>query len=170
MALTVWRFATLMLTALAMGGALCHLLELPAKMDFDARLYVMLHRTLYPIFGWTVGVAEGLALITTIVLAIWLRRRREPFGWSAVAAVGMVLAQVVFLAFVHPANFAMAAWPLDAVPADWTRWRDQWEYGHAARAVLMIGALGALTISLLRNRTATADRADLVQERRPPPM
>lgn len=46
MALKAWQFATIMLMALAMAAAVCHLMELPAKMTYEARLYVMLHRTL----------------------------------------------------------------------------------------------------------------------------
>jgi hypothetical protein len=55
-----------------------------------------------------------------------------------------------FLAFVHPANLTMAGWPLDAIPSDWTGWRDQWEYGHAARAILLTAALGGLVLSLVK--------------------
>jgi hypothetical protein len=35
------------------------------------------------------------------------------------------------------------------MPADWMRLRNQWEYTHAARAVLQIVALGALVFSIL---------------------
>jgi hypothetical protein len=37
----------------------------------------------------------------------------------------------------------------ETLPADWIGLRDQWEYGHAARAVLQIIALGALVFSVL---------------------
>lgn len=152
MTLRTWRFATIMLTALAMSTAFCHLLELPPKMKFDAPLYVMLHRTLYPNFGRIGGTAEGLAVIAVVALAIWVCRRHGTFALTAVAAACMVLAHAVFWIVVHPANLTMASWPLDAIPAEWPRWRDQWEYGHAARAFLMVGALAALVLSVLCDR------------------
>jgi hypothetical protein len=37
----------------------------------------------------------------------------------------------------------------ETLPPDWTRLRDQWEYTHAARAMLQIIALGSLVVSLL---------------------
>jgi hypothetical protein len=37
----------------------------------------------------------------------------------------------------------------ETLPADWTRLRDQWEYTHAARAVLQIITLDAIVYSVL---------------------
>ena len=150
MPLRTWRFFTIMLTAFALAAALAHLMELPGKMTLDARVYVMLHRTLYPTFGQTAGWAEGLALLSVIALTWVVRKRRAAFPLTVTAAVCQVAAMAVFLARVHPANRTMASWPLDAIPPDWTSWRDQWEYGHAARAVLLTVALGALVLSVVR--------------------
>lgn len=52
MLIRTWRLMTLVLTALLMGMTFCHVLELPAKMQYDAALYLTLHRTLYVAFGW----------------------------------------------------------------------------------------------------------------------
>jgi hypothetical protein len=149
MLLKWWRFITIMLTALALGAAFCHLMELPGKMTFDAPLYVMLHRTLYPTFGQTAGWAEGLALLGVFGLAWRVRKRGMAFPLTAAAAACQGAAMTVFLMFVHPANLTMSGWPLDSIPSDWTRWRDQWEYTHAARALLQMGALAALVLSVL---------------------
>jgi hypothetical protein len=61
MTLKIWRFLTIMLTAGALSAALAHAMELPGKLNYESRLYVLLHRTLYPTFGHTAGWAEGLA-------------------------------------------------------------------------------------------------------------
>lgn len=37
MLVPIWRFATIMLAALNMGMAWCHVLELPAKMRYDGQ-------------------------------------------------------------------------------------------------------------------------------------
>ncbi len=129
-------------------------MELPGKMQYDSRLYVMLHRTLYPTFGQTAGWAEGFALMSAIGLAWRVRKRGAAFPLTATAAVCQVAAMAVFLVFVQPANQTMAAWSLDAIPPEWTSWRDQWEYGHAARAVLQTAALAALVLSVIRETPA----------------
>ena len=60
MLLKTWRFITPILAALLMGMTFCHVLELSAKMQYAATLYLTLHRTLYVAFGPpNVGVASS---------------------------------------------------------------------------------------------------------------
>lgn len=158
MALKTWQFATIMLVALAMAAAVCHFMELPGKMEYDAPLYVMLHRTLYPTFGQTAGIAEALGVISSVVL-VWRVRQQRAFRPTLIGAILMVIAHVVFWTIVQPANEMMASWPLEKIPIDWTRWRNQWEYAHASRAVLIIGALAALVISILRDPAASRSKS-----------
>jgi hypothetical protein len=139
-----------MSTAITMSAAVAHLMELPAKMHYEPSLYVRLHRTLYPTFGKTAGLAEGVAVISTGALAWWMRRRRSPGFPMTVAAAGLLAAaHGTFWTWVAPANKTMSGWRLDSIPSNWEQWRDQWEYSHAARAVLVTGALGALVLSVL---------------------
>jgi hypothetical protein len=148
--LRAWRFSSIMSTAVTMSAAVGHLMEMPAKMRYEPSLYVRLHRTLYPTFGKTAGWAEGIAVASTGVLAWWMGRRHSPaFPLTAAAAGLLAAAHGTFWVKVAPANTMMAGWPLDAIPSDWERWRDQWEYSHAARALLVTGALGALVLSVL---------------------
>ncbi len=67
-------FSSVMSTALAMTAAVAHLMELPAKRRYERALYVRLHRTLYWNFGRIAGPAEGVAVLTTGVLAWWRRK------------------------------------------------------------------------------------------------
>ena len=147
-ALRLLRFSSIMSTALAMTAAVAHLLELPAKRRYEPTLYVRLHRTLYWNFGRFVGPAEAIAVLTTGTLA-WWRGRRDPAPVSptAVAAGCVAAAHGAFWTIVSPVNVAMVKWPLDAIPGNWTTARDRWEYGHAVRACLLTGALGALVWS-----------------------
>lgn len=46
MALKILRFATILLVALLSGLAFAHLLEQPAKMQYDAALYITLQKSL----------------------------------------------------------------------------------------------------------------------------
>jgi hypothetical protein len=114
-----------MSTAVTMSAAFAHLMELPAKKRYAPSLYVKLHRTLYPNFGRIAGPAESIAVVTTAGLAWWVRKRNpDAFPLTAIAAGSLAAAHGAFWALVHPANETMSSWKLDAIPPEWTRWRD----------------------------------------------
>lgn len=143
---TLWRFS-LISTAVAMTAAVAHLMELPAKLRYEPRLWVRLHRTLYTNFGRAAGPAETAAVISTNMLA-WTRKKRpEAFRSSAIAAACLAGAHVIYWGVVQPVNTEVMRWPLDEIPSDWTTRRDRWEYGHAMRAGLVITALVSLAMA-----------------------
>jgi hypothetical protein len=150
MTLRVGQFVTIMLIALAMAAAVAHAMELPAKVKLEPRLYVMLHRTLYPNFGRIAGVAEFVAVVVLVWLVWRVRENPVLFIPTLVGALSMIAAHAVFWVLVQPANTTMAAWSLDAIPTDWEQWRNRWEYSHAARSVLIFGALAAVVFSVVR--------------------
>jgi hypothetical protein len=151
MLLKTWRFITLILTALLMGMTFCHVLEFPAKMQYAATLYLTLHRTLYVAFGPpNVGVfIEAGAILATVVLVFLVHQRRPAFWLTLLGAVSLAAGLVVYFVFVEPANVAMKSMALDTPPADWTQWRVQWEYGHAAHFVSHIIGFSALVLSVV---------------------
>jgi hypothetical protein len=55
MLVRIWRLVTIMVIALSMGTALCHLLEMPAKITYDGALWLTLLQTLYPPAFGTIG-------------------------------------------------------------------------------------------------------------------
>jgi hypothetical protein len=61
----------------------------------------------------------------------------------------MIVTHGIFWLVVSPANTEMASWSANDVPQDWASWRQRWEFGHASRALLELGALAALTQSTL---------------------
>jgi hypothetical protein len=150
MGLRIWRWLTFMLIALGMSAAMAHLLEMPAKLEYDGALWLRLLQTLYPpAFGPVAGSLEAGGLLAVVVLAFLVRRRRPAWGWTLVAAVCMAVAHAAFWIWVSPVNAALLPLTPETLPPDWTRLRDQWEYTHAARALLQIVALGALAGSFL---------------------
>jgi Domain of unknown function (DUF1772) len=151
MFLRIWRFITITLTALLMGATFCHALESPAKMRYPAELYLTLHRTLYAAFGPpNIGAIIEIGAILAALALAFLTRKRRPAFWLTFAGAAFLLAGlVVYLAFVEPANVAMKAMPLNAPPAGWTRWRDQWEYGHIAHFVFNLLGFSALALSIV---------------------
>jgi hypothetical protein len=149
MLLRTWRLATIMFTALSMGTALAHLLEMPAKLTYDGSLWLLLLQTLYPSFGTIGGSCEVAAVVTSVVLVGLVRNHRRAFGWTFAAALALVAAHAAFWIWVASVNTTLLPLTPETLPSDWTRLRDQWEYTHAARAVLQIFALTFLAISVL---------------------
>lgn len=146
-----WKFTSILSTAVTMSAAVGHAMELPAKMKYEPSLYVRLQRTLYPMFGRTAGYAEVLAVLSTGTLAWWTHQKRQPGSeLTIVAAACLAAAHGVFWGLVAPANKTMANWSLQAIPEHWQKWRDQWEYSHAVRALLVTGGLAALVAAVMK--------------------
>jgi hypothetical protein len=150
MLVKIWRLVTVILIGLSMGPVLCHLLEMPAKLAYEGSLWLRLLHTLYPPAFGTVGAFfEVGAVVTAVALAFLVRQRRPAFGWTLLAALSLVTAHAAFWIWIAPVNATMAPLTPETLPADWMRLRDQWEYTHAARALLQIIAFGALVFSIL---------------------
>ena len=151
MNLTLWRFITVMLTALSMATVFCHLMEMPAKLSIGGGLWLTLLQTLYPpTFGSFGAVFEVGALIATLVLAFLVRDRQPAFRWTMVALFCLVAAHAIFWTLIAPVNATLGPLTPETLPPDWSALRDRWEYSHATRAILELVALGALVISMLR--------------------
>ncbi len=152
MTLKTWRYAALMLSALTMALSFAHLMELPARLRWDAALWVgsTVDGGLYMMFG-TLGAAIVVAnLVVLIVLALRLRRhpgRARRLTWLATAL--FILAFLLFWLVVFPVNGELARWLGGHVPEDWAGWRLRWEMGHAVNAVLQLIGFAALCWSVL---------------------
>jgi hypothetical protein len=120
-----------------------HALELAPKMRYAAALYVDVNQTLYPGFAIVGAVAEVVGVLAALGLAVllWRGSARTP---AIVAAAGAVLALALWAALVAPANTEMGTWTHSSVPADWERWRAQWEITHAVCILPLSVALVAL--------------------------
>jgi hypothetical protein len=130
---------------------MAHLLELPQRMQFDQQLWVRVTviENVYKLFGSVGAVFEITAILTAIVLTFLVRRRGSTLYWTLGGAILLVLAFVSWIMLVAPMNAEFARWLTDGVPADWTRYRDQWEYAHAVNAFIKIIGLSLLVIFVL---------------------
>lgn len=150
MLLKWWRFGTIMFVGLSMGPAICHLLEMPAKMKYDGSLWLKLLQTLCPPALGTIGAFfEVGAVTTTIILIFLVRKHKTALKWTLPGAICMVAVHLIFWIWVAPVNAAMAPLSPDTLPQDWTSLRDQWEYAHASRAILHMVSLAFLVLSIL---------------------
>src|ERR1044072_1262693 len=147
MFLRIWRFITLILVALLMGMTFAHVLELPAKMQYDGALYVTLQKSLYVEWGPANfgGFLEPGAILAVALLTFWVRKRR-PAWWLTLAATTCLLLAfpVVFFWLVNPSNVAFRSSTPVSLPVDWMSLRERWEHGHAIRFVLHLAAFSVL--------------------------
>lgn len=143
-------FVALLATALALGGALAHLLELPNKIGLAEADYF----TVQQIYrGWSqLGYLLGVELVSIVALIVMSRHERGVMWPAAVALAGLVCAQAVFWIFTFPANVATENWT--AVPENWEALRRQWEYSHAVGAAFQTVVMAALIIAALRRHDA----------------
>ena len=142
------RFAAIVLTVLALVPAGAHFFELWNKIDLPQEAYF----TVQGIYrGWALfGIVLFGALAANLAVTVLSRHQGAAF-WPALAAFLLVAATLaIFFLWTYPANQATENWTL--APANWEALRTQWEYAHAANAVLTFLALCAVTLSSLLAR------------------
>jgi hypothetical protein len=160
MLIQAWRFVTVLLTALLLGMTFCHVLEMPAKMRYDAALYLTLHRTLYVAFGPpNVGPFIEIGAVVASTALTVLMRRRTGFWLALIGTASLIGGVLVYFAEVEPANAALRTMAIEAPAQDWEMWRAQWEWGHTAHFALDLLAFCALLGSALAPSSSPTQRA-----------
>jgi hypothetical protein len=139
-------FVVQLATALALGGALAHALELPNKIGMSREHYFIVQRA-YD--GWN-RLAYLLAVeLSGILAVIWLYRAEPRVWWPATAALAaLVAAQAIFWIWTFPANQATNNWT--SQPQNWEILRRHWEYSHLAGAAFQLLDITALIVAVLR--------------------
>ena len=126
--------------------AMAHLLELPNKMKLSHHDYL----TVQQIYrGWAlVGIVVTIALAATAILTVMHYRQGEGYGLPLAAFFCLFATQLIFWFFTYPVNRATANW--STLPDNWLLLRNQWEFSHAAGALLHLAALIILILSVLK--------------------
>lgn len=139
-------FIALLATALALGAALAHALELPNKIGMSGEHYFIVQRA-YD--GWN-RLAYLLAVELFGMLGVAVLYRAEPrvLTPALVALACLLAAQATFWTWTFPANQATANWTVQ--PDNWEAWRRQWELSHLAGAGFQALAMAALVVAVLR--------------------
>jgi hypothetical protein len=148
------------MVALVLATTFAHVLELPAKLGYDASLYVQVQTSLYQQWGPPnpAGFLEPAAIIVVVILAMSTRRNRQAFRLAAAAALVLLLAfPLLYFWRVDPANeYFSALLGSSPIPADWPAWRLRWETGQVARFLAHLTAfillIGSLTQTVRRTR------------------
>lgn len=152
MVLKLWRVVTLLLAALSLTAESAHVLEMPQKLAYDAKMYTAVNASLYKYFAIVGGSWQVSAIVAAGLLAFAIRGRRPAFGWTVTGAALLLAAFAVWAAAVAPVNGTIAQAFSEqprSVPGLWMGLRERWEYGHAAGFVLQLLGLGALLISVV---------------------
>ncbi|MGI8841070.1 MAG: anthrone oxygenase family protein [Caulobacteraceae bacterium] len=139
---------------LATTAPIAHVLELPNKLAFDGPLWLTTQKRLYQGWGVIFGPVEIAALLSSVLITFLVRAERRRFiamGIAALAYFGMLVA---FFLMNAPVNDAVNRWIPADLPADWPRYRLQWESGHAVAAALSLIALVAIIGALRREKRA----------------
>ena len=144
MALTCLRVLAIASVALYLVPTGAHLFELVGKMAMSPSEY-MSAQQIYR--GWSLfGFVMLLALLSIAIHAVARRHLRGVFILSLVAEACLFATAVVFWRFTYPMNVASNNWTV--MPDQFEAARRQWEYSHAASAVLTFLALLAIAASV----------------------
>jgi hypothetical protein len=142
----VLRFTSLLFVVLALVPAGAHLCSMISKLRLGHAEYLAAQRA-YD--GWSLfGIVVFGALILLFALAVRLYRSGEPYWLTVMAFLCIAGTQAVFWLFTFPANRATDNWTV--LPEGWEAIRLQWEYSHAASAILNFIALVAMLFSIIR--------------------
>lgn len=171
MVLRIWWFITVVLTSLLMTMGFTHLWQMLPRLAYDGTLWF---QTLN--MYWQFGregpgpFIELGALVSAVVLVFLVHARRPAFVLSLTAVMCLVVAFATWWAIIYPVNLEMLSWAPEQLPANWTHFRDQWEYAHGVRAILQFISLIALLISLIAEVPVDPHRQSAVRDREPYPI
>lgn len=141
------RVISILFVAMAMIPAGAHLFSMGSKLQLGGADYLVSQRA-YDGWDMFAFVIVG-TLISTLSLTVASYHAGEPFTLPGVSFLCLVAAQTLFWTLTFPANRATADWV--ALPDGWEMLRRQWEYSHAASAVLNALALLLLVLTSTRH-------------------
>lgn len=148
MALRIVQFLAVVLTALALVPAGAHLFSMPNKITLAQDQY-FIAQSLYG--GWFLfGIVLFGAVVANFATAMLVFYQGKPFALAGLAVLCIGLSLVIFFIWTYPANVATNNWT--QAPRNWETLRSQWEYSHAANAVIIFVGLCASTLSALATR------------------
>ena len=146
-------FIAMLATAIALGAALAHALELLNKIDLPGNEYFIVQKAYR---GWNqLAYVLIVELVSMIALTVMYRKESKVL-WPVVAAIACLLcAQVVFWLYTYPANAATRSWTF--MPDNWEALRKQWEYSHLLGAIFQLLAMSSLIVAALARGRSSAE-------------
>jgi hypothetical protein len=143
------RFISLLLTALAAGVVLGHVMSRAGKVTLPGPLFVTVQNTLYRNWGKRVGAVELGAFLSTLVVAFLTRGRGAIFALSLAGLLCLAGMLLVWAVFINPINIRVRASTSESPAPDWALLRDRWHRLHAIRSIFAVVGLSALISAVL---------------------
>jgi hypothetical protein len=148
MALRIVQFLAVVLIALALVPAGAHIFSLPNKITLAQDQY-FIAQSAYR--GWALfGFVLFGAIVANFAAAMLVFYQGKPFALAALAVLCIGVSLVIFFVWTYLANVATNNWT--QAPRNWDALRSQWEYSHAANAVIIFIGLCSATLSALTTR------------------
>jgi hypothetical protein len=118
---------------------------LPNKINLAAEPYFVVQSSYN---GWFLfAFVQIPGVIIGFVLAFMLRAQALPFRLALAGSLALAATLSIYFVWVNPANIATDQWT--SIPENWAVLRGQWEYGHAASAVLQFTGFCLITLATL---------------------
>ena len=143
------RFLSLLLTALAAGVVVSHVMSRAGKITLPGPLFIAVQNTLYRSWGKKVGAVEIGAFLSTLTVTVLARGKGTIFALSLASLLCLVGMMLLWAVFINPINVRVRASTSECLPADWALLRDRWHRLHAIRAIFAIIGLSSLISALL---------------------
>ena len=99
--------------------------------------------------GFPMSILMPLSLVSAIVLLVLLPKRSVAFALALAGFLLMIVALIVTLGIEVPIDRLIEQWTVATLPSNWRELRDRWEFYHAMRTFVSIGALGFTLASSL---------------------
>jgi uncharacterized membrane protein len=119
---------------------------------YSAETFVEVHQgavrglnVLLPVMGLT-------AIVLTLLLMFLSRSKARPFRLYFAALLAMVAAGLVTRLFNQPINAEVMGWTADAIPDNWTEFRDAWWRWHIVRLICAVAAAAILIAAVFADR------------------
>ena len=136
---------------LTLGLAFAHAVEFIGKRQLSAQDWLVVQQHLYVAFGVVGGPIEVLAVATTWISWVMLRRVWPASShWMLAAAIVVSIGLIDWALVVRPMNGVLNGWTADHIPSEWRSVRNRWEIGHAIQAGLF--AIGFVSLEIGADR------------------
>lgn len=132
-----------------------HLFELAGKSSLERDAYFTV-QSIYA--GWSMfAIPIFAALLANLTLTgVYWRSGDRRAVYSGLSAALIAVSLAVFFIWVFPGNQQTANWTQQ--PDNWAALRGNWEYGHAANAVIVFIAFIASCLASVGNSDRVAER------------
>lgn len=148
LAMKALQLLALLTVALLLGTTLTNVLEMPSPPGLLASSH--LAQNAYPDLTAVGGPLEIVTVVITLAVLTAALSRPHFLFLSGGAALCLVSAFSVWVVFTEPVDVMARRGLLEGVPANWSAWRNQWEFSQLVRFLLHLAALLLLAASLLR--------------------